>query len=108
MEEAYETEWQWFRRAIRDSLLRPSAFASSLAREHYGLAGVLVALLAGFALSVSVDWLVLASKGLGPVSLAPPILLRAPVPRLRLAYVPVDLYAVLPPLHTPRPRHRPP
>ncbi|HEX9494455.1 MAG TPA: Yip1 family protein [Candidatus Limnocylindria bacterium] len=87
MEEAYETEWQWFRRAIRDSLLRPSAFASSLAREHYGLAGVLVALLAGFALSVSVDWLVLASKGLSPLSFATRILLDAALLGLRLAIV---------------------
>src|SRR5258708_630819 len=84
MEEAYETEWQWFRRAIRDSLLRPSAFASSLAREHYGLAGVLVALLAGFALSVSVDWLGPPSQGPRPLRLATPVLPpppRAPRPR---------------------------
>lgn len=64
MDETYETEWQWFRRSVRDSLLRPRRFGAGLAREHYGLAGVLVALLAGMALSVSVDALVLASKGL--------------------------------------------
>jgi hypothetical protein len=67
VDEAYETEWQWLRRSIRDSLVRPRRFAASLAEEHYGLAGVLVALLAGIALSVSVDWLVLASKGLNPL-----------------------------------------
>src|SRR5437870_5210122 len=64
MDERYETEWQWFRRSVRDSLLRPRRFAASLAREHYGLVGVLVALLAGFVLSFSVDALVIASKGL--------------------------------------------
>src|SRR5258708_1308182 len=87
MAEAYETEWQWFRRATRDSLWRPRAVASSLAREHYGLAGVLVALLAGCALSVSVDWLVLASKGLSPLSFATRILLDAALLGLRLAIV---------------------
>ena len=64
MDERYETEWQWFRRSVRDSLLRPRRFAASLAREHYGLAGVLVTLLSGFVLSLSVDALVIASKGL--------------------------------------------
>jgi len=64
MDETYETEWQWFRRSVRDSLLRPRRFGAGLAREHYGLAGVLVALLAGMALSVSVDALVLAAKGI--------------------------------------------
>lgn len=64
VDETYETEWQWFRRSVRDSLLRPRRFGAGLAREHYGLAGVLVALLAGIALSISVDALVLASKGL--------------------------------------------
>ena len=64
MDDTLETEWQWFRRSIRDSLIRPQRFAASLAREHYGLAGVLVALLAGFVLSFSVDALVIGSKGL--------------------------------------------
>ena len=64
MDERYETEWQWFRRSVRDSLVRPRRFAAGLAREHYGLAGVLVALIAGVVLSVSVDALVIASKGL--------------------------------------------
>src|SRR5258708_25324851 len=96
MEEAYETEWQWFRRAIRESSLRPSAVVSSLAREHYGLAGVLVALLAGFALSVSVDWLVLASQGLSPLSFATRILLDAALLGLRLAIVAAVLSAALP------------
>src|SRR5258708_1553838 len=84
MEEAYETEWQWFRRAIRDSLLRPSAFASSLAREHYGLPGVLVALLARFALSVSVRLLVLPSPAPRPPRLPRPSQVSATASRARV------------------------
>jgi hypothetical protein len=87
MDQAYETEWQWFRRAIRDSLFRPSRFATSLAREHYGLAGVLVSILAGIALSVSIDWLVLASKGLNGLSFAGLIFLDAAFLGIRLAIV---------------------
>src|SRR3981189_2310796 len=87
MDQAYETEWQWFRRAIRDSLFRPSPFATSLAREHYGLAGVLVSILAGIALSVSIDWLVLASKGLNGLSFVGLIFLDAAFLGIRLALV---------------------
>jgi len=43
MDERVETEWQWFGGVIRDSLLRPRRFAAAQSREHYGLAGVLVA-----------------------------------------------------------------
>jgi len=85
MDETAETEWQWFRRSIRDSLIRPERFGASLAREHYGLAGVLVALLAGIALSVSVDALVLASKGASVTAFVTRILLcllyTSPSPR---------------------------
>lgn len=87
VDEAYETEWQWFRRAIRDSLIRPGRFAASLAREHYGLAGVLVALLAGVALSVSVDALVLASKGLSAPDFAGRIIVDAVLLGARLTIV---------------------
>ena len=77
MDDTLETEWQWFRRSIRDSLVRPSRFAASLPREHYGLAGVLVVLLAGIALSASVDALVLASKGIGLFDFSTRILIDA-------------------------------
>jgi hypothetical protein len=87
MDETLESEWQWFRRSIRDSLLRPSRFASSLAREHYGLAGVLVALLAGIALSVSIDSLVLASKGLSVPDYASRVLVDALLLGMRLTIV---------------------
>lgn len=87
MDETFETEWQWFRRSIRDSLLRPRRFADSLAREHYGLAGVLVALLAGVALSLSIDGLLLASKGFGVLDFTGRILIDALLLGIRLAIV---------------------
>lgn len=87
MDETYETEWQWFRRSVRDSLLRPRRFGAGLAREHYGLAGVLVALLAGMALSVSVDALVLASKGLPIGDFAPRLVVDALLFGVRLTVV---------------------
>ena len=87
MDETFETEWQWFRRSVRDSLLHPSRFAASLAREHYGLAGVLVALLAGIALSVSVDGLVIASKGLDVLDFTSRILIDALLLGVRLVIV---------------------
>ena len=59
-------ELAWFRGELLRSLVRPREFARSLADEHYGLAGVLVAIVAGMAFSVAIDLLVLASKGLAP------------------------------------------
>lgn len=87
MDETFESEWGWFRRSIRDSLLRPRRFAASLAREHYGLAGVLVAILAGIALSLSVDSLVLASKGLAVLDFTSRVLIDALLLGVRLAIV---------------------
>jgi hypothetical protein len=59
-------ELAWFRGEVLRSIIRPRSFARSLARDHFGLAGVLVVLGAGIALSFTVDLLVLASKGLAP------------------------------------------
>jgi hypothetical protein len=87
MDERYETEWQWFRRSVRDSLFRPRQFAGGLAREHYGLAGVLVALIAGFVLSLSVDALVIASKGLSVPDFAGRLIVDALFLGARLAIV---------------------
>lgn len=87
MDEAFETEWQWFRRSIGDSLLRPRRFAASLAREHYGLAGVLVAVLAGVALSLSIDGLLLASRGFSVLDFTGRILIDALFLGIRLAIV---------------------
>ncbi|HEX6062304.1 MAG TPA: hypothetical protein VF001_09575 [Candidatus Limnocylindria bacterium] len=87
MDETLETEWQWFRRSIRDSLLRPSRFAASLGREHYGIAGVLVAMLAGVALSVSIDALVISAKGFSALDYTTRIFIDALLLGIRLAIV---------------------
>ena len=70
MDDRVETEWQWFGGALRDSLLRPRRFAATQAREHFGLAGVVVALIAGTLLSLSIDTLVIASKDASPLDFA--------------------------------------
>ncbi len=61
-------ELAWFRGEIWRSLIRPRDFARDLAREHYGIAGVVIALAAGVGLSVGVDLLVLASKDIAATS----------------------------------------
>lgn len=66
MEDRVETEWQWFGGVVRDSLFRPRRFAIAQSHEHYGLAGVLVALIGGMLLSLSIDALVLTSKDFSP------------------------------------------
>jgi hypothetical protein len=60
-------ELGWFRSEVIRSVIRPQSFSRSLAREHFGLAGVLVALAAGMGLSITVDTLVVAAKGLSPL-----------------------------------------
>ncbi len=62
------SELEWFRAQIWRSLVRPRAFARGLAREHYGIAGLVVAVAAGVGLSVGVDLLVLASKDIAATS----------------------------------------
>jgi len=59
-------ELAWFRGEVLRSIVRPRTFARSLAREHFGLAGLLVVVGAGIALSITIDLLVLAAKGIGP------------------------------------------
>jgi hypothetical protein len=59
-------ELAWFRGEVLRSIVRPRSFASSLAREHFGLAGLLIVVVAGIAISLTVDALVLAAKGLSP------------------------------------------
>ena len=87
MDETPETEWQWFRRAIRESLVSPRRFAASLAREHYGLAGVLVGLVAGISFSIAVDLLLVAGKGLDPLGHVNRIVTDAVLLGLRLSIV---------------------
>src|SRR2546428_11845751 len=57
--------------------MRPREFAEALAREHFGLAGVLVALVAGMALSLTIDVFVLVWKGLSPLAFLTRLLLDA-------------------------------
>ena len=78
-------ELAWFRGQIWRSLVRPREFARSLAREHYGLAGVLVAIVAGVGLSIGVDLLVLGSKGIDAAGLVPRMLIDAGLVSVRLA-----------------------
>ena len=62
------SELAWFRGEVLRSTLRPRSFAKSLAREHFGLAGVLVVVGAGIALSLTIDALVLTTKGIAPAT----------------------------------------
>ena len=78
-------ELAWFRGEILRSILHPFDFARSLAREHYGLAGVLVALLAGIALSLAIDALILVSKRFSPFEFLPQVLVDSLFLGVRLA-----------------------
>src|SRR5437773_10204561 len=78
-------ELAWFRGEIWRALVRPREFAQSLAREHYGLAGVVVALFAGVGLSIGIDLMVLASKGIAPAPYVPRMLIDAALLAVRLA-----------------------
>jgi hypothetical protein len=78
-------ELAWFRAQIVRSLLHPFDFARSLSREHYGLAGVLVALLAGVALSIAVDAMILTSKSFSPFEFLPQVLIDSMFLGIRLA-----------------------
>lgn len=78
-------ELAWFRGEIWRSLFRPRDFAADLAREHFGIAGVLVAVVAGIALSIGIDLLVLASKGLSGTGFVPRLVIDAGLLGARLA-----------------------
>jgi len=85
MDDRVETEWQWFGGVVRDSLLRPRRFALAQSHEHYGLAGVLVAFIAGMLLSLSIDALVLTSKDFNPFDFVGRGLADAALVGIRLA-----------------------
>ena len=78
-------ELAWFRAEVLRSLLHPFEFARSLAREHYGLAGVLVAIIAGFALSIAIDAMILTSKSFSPFAFLPQVLVDSVFLGIRLA-----------------------
>lgn len=77
-------ELAWFRHELGRALWQPRAFARSLAREHYGIAGMFVSLAAGFALSLSIDSLVLTSRGLDPLRSVTLLVMDAVALALRL------------------------
>jgi hypothetical protein len=78
-------EFAWFRGEILRSILHPFDFARSLAREHYGLAGVLIAVIAGFALAVAIDAMILTSKSFAPFEFLAQVLIDAAFLGVRLA-----------------------
>jgi len=78
-------ELAWFRAEVVRSLLHPFDFAPSLAREHYGLAGVLVALCAGVALSITIDAMILTSKAFSLFDFLPQLLIDSVFLGVRLA-----------------------
>jgi hypothetical protein len=61
-------ELGWFRHEVIRSITHPRSFAKSLATEHFGVAGVLVVIGAGIALSLAIDALVLAVQGISPTN----------------------------------------
>lgn len=78
-------ELAWFRGEVLRSILHPFDFARSLAREHFGLAGVLVALVAGFALAFAIDAMILTSKGFLLFDFLPQVLVDSLFVGVRLA-----------------------
>jgi hypothetical protein len=82
-----ESEWRWFGASVRDSLIRPRQFAHALAREHFGLAGVLVVIGAGIALSLTIDAVVILSKGGDPMAALTRLIVDAFFLGLRVAIV---------------------
>ncbi|HET9808282.1 MAG TPA: hypothetical protein VFQ66_01205 [Candidatus Limnocylindria bacterium] len=78
-------ELAWFRAEVMRSILHPFDFARSLAREHFGLAGVLVALIAGAALAFAVDAMILTSKGFALFDFLPQVLIDSAFLGIRLA-----------------------
>ncbi|HCU94193.1 MAG TPA: hypothetical protein DHU96_16295 [Actinobacteria bacterium] len=78
-------ELGWFRGEVVRSVLHPFDFARTLAREHYGIAGVLVAITAGITFSLGTDILVLASKGFAAYAFVAQLLTDAFVLGIRFA-----------------------
>ena len=78
-------ELAWFRAEVLRSIFHPFDFARSLAREHFGLAGVLVALIAGAALAFAIDAMILTSKGFALFDFLPQVLVDSLFLGVRLA-----------------------
>src|SRR5436309_15672188 len=75
----------WLLVDVLRSIVRPRSFARSLASEHFGLAGVLVVVGAGIALSLTIDALVLATKGISPASFVARLIFESLLLGARLA-----------------------
>jgi hypothetical protein len=78
-------ELAWFRGEVLRSIVWPRAFARSLAREHFGLAGVLIVVGAGIAFSLTIDALVLTTKGISPASFVARLIFESLLLGARLA-----------------------
>ncbi|HUG06489.1 MAG TPA: Yip1 family protein [Candidatus Limnocylindria bacterium] len=78
-------ELAWFRAELLRSVLHPFDFARSIAREHYGIAGVLVALISGVALAFAIDAMILTSKGFSLFDFLPQVIVDSVFLGLRLA-----------------------
>jgi hypothetical protein len=78
-------ELAWFRAEVLRSLLHPFDFARSLARENYGLAGVLVSLIAGIALAIAIDAMIVTSKSFSLFEFLPQVIIDAVFLGVRLA-----------------------
>lgn len=78
-------ELAWFRGEVLRSIVWPRSFARSLAREHFGLAGVLIVVVAGIAFSLSIDALVLTTKGISPASFVARLIFESLLLGARLA-----------------------
>jgi len=79
------SEFAWFRGEVLRSLVHPRSFARSLAREHFGLAGVLIVVGAGMAFSLTIDGLVLAAKGISPENFVSRLIIESALLGARLA-----------------------
>ncbi|MFN2520779.1 MAG: hypothetical protein ABR525_07025 [Candidatus Limnocylindria bacterium] len=89
-------ELAWFWSEVRRALLHPADFAHSIATEHFGLAGVLVAIFAGAALSLSIDLAVLVSRGIDPTGFISRLLIDAFLLGVRIAVVAAIVASLLP------------
>ncbi len=94
--EHMQSEVGWFWSEVWRALLRPVDFARSIATEHFGLAGVLVAVFAGAAVSLSIDVVVLVSKGLDPMTFVSRLLIDAFLMGVRITVVAAIVASGLP------------
>src|SRR2546428_12022867 len=75
------SELAWFRSEVLRSIVQPRSFARSLAREHFGLAGVLIVVAAGTTPSPPSDRVGPAAKSMPPPEFSSPPAAGATLPR---------------------------